>query len=90
MDPAVGGRRAELAKEGKLDGPLETAEYKGQLWAAPFTTNTQLLWYRKDKVKELPKNYTWDDLIDIAADERQQHPGPGARATRATRSGSTR
>ena len=64
----MGGRRATEAKKGKLDGPLRTAEYNGQLWAAPFTTNTQLLWYRKDKVKELPKNYTWDDLIDIAAE----------------------
>ena len=63
------GPRAEFAKEGKLDGPLRTAEYKGQVWAAPFTSNTQLLWYRKDKVKELPKHYTWDDLIDIAHDD---------------------
>ena len=62
------GDRATEAKKGKLDGPLSTAEYNGQLWADPFTTNTQLLWYRKDKVKELPKNYTWDDLIDIAAE----------------------
>jgi multiple sugar transport system substrate-binding protein len=60
------GERAAEARKGKLDGPLRTAEYNGQLWAAPFTTNTQLLWYRKDRVKELPKNYTWDDLIDIA------------------------
>ena len=62
------GARADRARQGKLDGPLRTAEYNDQLWAAPFTTNTQLLWYRKDRVKELPKNYTWDDLIDIAAE----------------------
>jgi trehalose/maltose transport system substrate-binding protein len=62
------GERAAVAKQGKLDGPLTTAEYKGKLWADPFTTNTQLLWYRKDRVKELPKHYTWDDLIDIAHD----------------------
>jgi multiple sugar transport system substrate-binding protein len=62
------GERAATAREGRLDGPLRTAEYNGQLWAAPFTTNTQLLWYRKDRVKELPENYTWDDLIDIAAE----------------------
>ncbi len=48
------GARADRAREGKLDGPLRTAEYQDQLWAAPFTTNTQLLWYRKDRVKELP------------------------------------
>jgi multiple sugar transport system substrate-binding protein len=60
------GERATEAKKGKLAGPLKTAEYKGKLWADPFTSNTQLLWYRKDRVKQLPKNYTWDDLIDIA------------------------
>jgi multiple sugar transport system substrate-binding protein len=62
------GARADRARKGKLDGPLRTAEYNDQLWAAPFTTNTQLLWYRKDRVKELPENYTWDDIIDIAAE----------------------
>ena len=62
------GARADRAREGRLDGPLRTAEYNNQLWAAPFTTNTQLLWYRKDRIKELPENYTWDDIIDIAAE----------------------
>jgi len=62
------GERAAVAKNGKLAGPLKTAEYQGKLWADPFTSNTQLLWYRKDRVKELPKHYTWDDLIDIAHD----------------------
>ena len=62
------GARADRAREGKLDGPVRTAEYQDQLWAAPFTTNTQLLWYRKDRVKNLPENPTWDDIIDIAAE----------------------
>ena len=38
--------------------------YKGKIWAIPFTSNTQLLWYRKDKVKTPPK--TWDQMIDQA------------------------
>ena len=62
------GERAERAREGKLDGPLRTAEYNGQLWANPFTSNTQLLFYRKDRVKNLPENATWDQIIDIAAE----------------------
>jgi multiple sugar transport system substrate-binding protein len=62
------GELAERAREGKLDGPLRTAEYQDQLWAAPFTTNTQLLWYRKDRVKDLPEDVTWDEIIDIAAE----------------------
>jgi multiple sugar transport system substrate-binding protein len=47
-----------------LPGPLETARYKGRLWTIPFTTNTQLLWYRKDLVKDPPK--TWSEMIDQA------------------------
>ena len=30
-------------------------EYKGKVWAIPFTSNTQLLWYRKDRVKPRPR-----------------------------------
>ena len=58
---------AEAAKvrQGTLPGPLKTATYKGQLWAAPANTNTQLLWYRKDLVSN-PAN-TWSGLIDQAS-----------------------
>jgi multiple sugar transport system substrate-binding protein len=60
----VTGENRTRAEEGVLPGPLETAKYKGRLWAIPFTTNTQLLWYRKDQVKEPPK--TWDEMIEEA------------------------
>lgn len=43
---------------------IETASFEGKLYAAPFNTNTQLLWYRKDLVKQPPK--TWDEMIDQA------------------------
>jgi multiple sugar transport system substrate-binding protein len=43
---------------------IETASFEGKLYAAPFNTNTQLLWYRKDLVKEPPK--TWDEMIEQA------------------------
>ena len=43
---------------------IETASYEGKLYAAPFNTNTQLLWYRKDLVPQPPK--TWDEMIDQA------------------------
>jgi multiple sugar transport system substrate-binding protein len=52
--------------EGTLEGSLETATYEGQLYGAPANSNTQLLWYRKDKVKTPPK--TWDELIKMAED----------------------
>jgi multiple sugar transport system substrate-binding protein len=56
---------AAQVRQGTLPGPLKTATYKGQLWAAPANTNTQLLWYRKDLVSD-PAN-TWDGLIDQAS-----------------------
>jgi multiple sugar transport system substrate-binding protein len=52
---------ANQVKQGTLPGPLATATYQGKLYGAPANSNTQLLWYRKDKVKQVPK--TWPDLI---------------------------
>jgi multiple sugar transport system substrate-binding protein len=45
-------------------GVIETASFEGKLYAAPFNTNTQLLWYRKDLVKKPPR--TWDEMIEEA------------------------
>ncbi len=50
--------------EGRLATPLATATYRDRLWAIPFTTNTQLLWYRTDRVDEPPA--TWDEMISLA------------------------
>src|SRR3954470_5940814 len=58
-------RFAAGVRQGTLAGPLKTATYKGQLWAAPANTNTQLLWYRTDLVKNHAT--TWDGLIARAA-----------------------
>jgi multiple sugar transport system substrate-binding protein len=52
---------AKLASEGVLGGPLASTQYRGAMWAAPFTSNTQLLWYRKDLVKTPPK--TWSEMV---------------------------
>jgi multiple sugar transport system substrate-binding protein len=43
---------------------LKTASFEGKLYGAPFNTNTQLLWYRKDLVSDPPK--TWDEMIATA------------------------
>ncbi len=43
---------------------IETASFEHKLFAAPFNTNTQLLWYRKDLVKKPPA--TWDEMIEMA------------------------
>src|SRR3954463_10849300 len=55
---------AREVSQGTLPGPLKTASYKGRVWAAPANTNTQLLWYRKDLVKNPAA--TWDGLIKQA------------------------
>ncbi|MDQ1397850.1 MAG: trehalose/maltose transport system substrate-binding protein, partial [Acidimicrobiaceae bacterium] len=59
----TGDNRAQV-EQGTLAGPLATATYKGKLYAAPFNSNTQLLWYRSDLVPTPPK--TWDEMIDMA------------------------
>jgi multiple sugar transport system substrate-binding protein len=43
---------------------LRTARFKNRLYTVPIWSNTQLLWYRKDRVPRPPK--TWDELIDMA------------------------
>ena len=58
-------RFAEPVRRGTLAGPLRTATYQGRLWAAPANTNTQLLWYRKDLVRDPAR--TWDGLISQAS-----------------------
>jgi multiple sugar transport system substrate-binding protein len=56
---------AAQVKQGTLPGPLTTATYQGKLYAAPANSNTQLLWYRKDKVTK-PAD-TWNGLIAQAS-----------------------
>jgi multiple sugar transport system substrate-binding protein len=58
------GETAEAARAGRLGSAVASTTYAGRLWAAPFTTNTQLLWYRDDRVSAPPQ--TWDALIDTA------------------------
>ncbi len=58
-DPS--GQAEADATTDTLPGPLETARWQDKLYAAPVTTNTQVLWYRADLVPEPPK--TWDDMV---------------------------
>ncbi len=58
------GANAAAVTQGVLPGPLETATWRGKLYAAPINSNTQLLWYRKDLVPTPPK--TWTQMIDDA------------------------
>jgi multiple sugar transport system substrate-binding protein len=43
---------------------IDTASFEDKLYGAPFNSNTELLWYRKDLVDTPPK--TWDEMIDQA------------------------
>src|SRR4051794_17998349 len=67
--PWTGAHEQEAGK-GVIPALLRSAQYKDQTWVAPFTTNTQLLWYDKSVVKTVPK--TWDEMIAQA----QKIPAP--------------
>jgi multiple sugar transport system substrate-binding protein len=61
-DPA-GHAEADAATD-TLPGPLATATWKHRHYAAPLTTNTELLWYRPDLMDKPPT--TWDAMVDEA------------------------
>jgi trehalose/maltose transport system substrate-binding protein len=62
--------RADILN-GVLASPIESAVWKGQLVAAPFQANTQLLWFRKSVAQKAgvdptTSDFTWDQMIDAA------------------------
>jgi multiple sugar transport system substrate-binding protein len=64
IEPWTGANKA-AAENGTLQPALETAIWKGKLYAVPDNSNTQLLWYRSDLVKTPPK--TWAEMFaDVA------------------------
>jgi multiple sugar transport system substrate-binding protein len=58
------GSYLQQATQGTLKVPLETATWHGKLYAVPYNSNTQLLWYRSDLVKTPPQ--TWTQMINDA------------------------
>src|SRR3981081_4654735 len=44
-----------------LPAAIQTGTWLGKLYGAPWNSNTQLLWYRKDLVPKPPQ--TWDEMI---------------------------
>ena len=70
LRPFTHAEAAPLTR-GVLDGPAETAVWDGDLVAAPFWANTQLLWYRKSVAERAgidPAHgaVTWDAVLDAA------------------------
>ncbi|MGW1533037.1 ABC transporter substrate-binding protein [Streptomyces aureus] len=61
--PWTGADRAAAVRD-TLEVPLRTATWKGRLYAVPYNTNTQLLWYRKDLVPTPPS--TWAEMLLMA------------------------
>ncbi|MER6466103.1 ABC transporter substrate-binding protein [Streptomyces sp. NPDC001288] len=60
------GEMRRRAVQDTLAVPLDTAVWKGRLYAVPYNTNTQLLWYRSDLVPRPPR--TWAEMLDMARD----------------------
>jgi multiple sugar transport system substrate-binding protein len=58
------GELEKQVTENTFDSVVDGASFEGKLYAAPFTSNTQLLWYRKDRVEKAPA--TWDEMLDQA------------------------
>ena len=58
------GPQAQQVTKGVFDSVIDTASFEGKLYGAPFNSNTELLWYRTDLVKQAPT--TWDEMISEA------------------------
>jgi multiple sugar transport system substrate-binding protein len=58
------GALAEQVSKDAFGSAVEAASFEGKLYGAPFNSNTQLLFYRKDLVPQPPT--TWDQMIDEA------------------------
>jgi multiple sugar transport system substrate-binding protein len=72
VEPWTGQRKRE-ASAGVFPSVLETASFDEDLYAVPFNTNTQLLWYRKDLVPQPPR--TWGEMIDQAEELGRKNAG---------------
>ena len=47
-------------------GPLQAVSYQGKIYAMPRYTDSGVLYYRKDIIKDPPK--TWEELIQLCKD----------------------
>jgi multiple sugar transport system substrate-binding protein len=52
---------------------VATTMYQGRMYAAPFTSNAELLYYRKDILAGRPPPRTWAQLADLAKALAPQH-----------------
>jgi multiple sugar transport system substrate-binding protein len=62
--------KAKQVTSGVFPTVVKTASFEGKVYGAPFNSNTELLWYRKDLVKKPPA--TWGQMIKEADELAQQ------------------
>jgi multiple sugar transport system substrate-binding protein len=63
-------QKTEVLKD-ILKSPIESATWKGQLVGAPYSANTQLLWYRKSVAQKAGidptrPDFTWAEMLEAA------------------------
>jgi multiple sugar transport system substrate-binding protein len=63
IEPVPAAIRPAVTKD-VFASVLHTASFDKRLYAVPIWSNTQLLWYRKDRVKQAPK--TWAQMLQMA------------------------
>ena len=67
-------QEAKEVTKGVFPSVVDTASFDGKVYGAPFNSNTQLLWYRKDLASKPPA--TWDQMIGEAkrlASQKKPH-----------------
>lgn len=57
------GRAKQDVSKGTLEGPLATASYKKKLYGAPFTSDVDVLWYKRASVSTAGPLQTWAGVI---------------------------
>ena len=62
--PAQEGRQVT---KGVFDSVVDTATFENKLYGAPFNSNTQLLWYRTDEIKQAPTT----SIVESSAPSRR-------------------
>ena len=75
MTPYIEKRKAEF-----IPSTLSSVDYEGKIWGVPRVTDAGLLYYRKDKVKQVPA--TWQEVYK-EAQGRQAASSTRARPMRA-------
>src|SRR5829696_1449249 len=62
LTPYIEDRRDDF-----IQPSIDTATYDGKIWGVPHYTNAALLYYRKDKIDQVPT--TWQEVYQQAADK---------------------